>query len=198
MAVINKTSNISVLSLQSVAANSVVISGIQDVSTKLAATLFIWWGRRAATAAGAGTNIRIEASAKDSGDDSWSTLYQFTTSFAAVEAEAVSGAVNAGTNVIPVASTANLTIGDYIYIDNTTIANSEWHRIKSIVTNTSVTLEDNLTNAQTGATLYDGAEYYNAQLDLAAIKRLRLVVDGASFTQAHAIKAIMVTGDSIG
>lgn len=198
MATITKTAGTSVLSLQSNAASTVLLSSAQDVSTKLAATIYIWFGRRSATAAGAGCNIRIEGSAESSGDKSWGTLVTYTTTFAACEAEAVSGTVNSGQKVITVASTSNLTIGDYIYVDNGTIGNSEWCRIKSLVTNTSVTVEDDLANAQTSSTIYDSAESYVAQLDLTAITRLRVVVDGASFTQAHAVKVLMVTGDSIG
>lgn len=197
MAVINKTAGTSILSLQSVAASTVLISSVQDVSTKLAATIFIWFGRRSATAAGAGVNFRIEASGESSGDKSWMALYTFTSGFAACESEAVSGTVSAAATVITVASTTNLTIGDYIYIDNGTIANSEWQRIKSVSANTSVTIEDALANAQTSSTLYDSAEQYVAQLDLTGISRIRIVADGASFTQSFAVKALMVSGDSI-
>lgn len=114
-----------------------------------------------------------------------------------MEAEAVSGVVAAGTNVITVASTTNLAAGDLIYIDNTTIANSEWGRIKSIVLNTSVTIEDNLVNAQTDATLYDTAEIYNAVAIPEGAIRIRCVVDGSLFTQAFAVEAIYSTIDGI-
>jgi len=198
MANITKTVGTSVISLQSVAASSVLISSAVSIASKLAATLFIHFGRRSATAAGAGVNIRIEGSSKSSGDGHWYPLAVLTTQFAACESEAVSGTVLSAQNVITVASTTNLSAGDIIYIDNGTIANSEWHRIKSIVTNTSVTVEDNLVNAQTGATVYDSAEMYAIQLDLSALSRLRIVVDGSLFTQAFAIEADMITADSIG
>ena len=110
----------------------------------------------------------------------------------------MSGTVSAGTNIITVASTTNLVAGDIIFIDNTTIGNSEWGRIKSIVANTSVTIEDNLANAQTGATIYDQAEMYAAQFDLTAVTRIRVVADGRNTGQAVAAEVFMVTGDSIG
>jgi hypothetical protein len=198
MATITKTQGTSLLSLQSVASNTVVISSAQDVSTKLAATVFIHFGRRAATALTEGMEFRVEASSKSSGDGHWYPLAVFKTAIAASETEAVSGTVSSGTNVITVASTTNLVAGDLIYIDNGTIANSEWGRIKSIATNTSVTIEDNLVNAQTSSTIYDQAEFFAAQLDLTAVGRLRLVVDGRNTGQAVAVEAHMVTGDSIG
>ena len=198
MATFSKTQGTSVLSLQSVAANGVVISSAIDVSTKIAASIFIHFGRRAATASTAGARLRIEASSKSSADGHWYPLAMFETNFAAVEAEAVSGTVNAGTNIITVASTSNLAANDIIFIDNGTIANSEWGRIKSVVTNTSVTIEDNLVNAQTSATLYDGAEMYVANLRLESVGRIRVVVDGSSFTQAFAVEAHIITTDAIG
>lgn len=197
MASLLKTQGTTLLALQSVASNTVVISSVQDVSTKLAAMVGIHFGRRAATALTEGVELRIEASMKSSGDGQWFPLASFKTATAAAEAEAVSGTVSAGTNVITVASTTNLIAGDLIYIDNGTIANSEWGRVKAISTNTSVTIEDNLANAQTGSTLYDQAEFYIAQFDLSAVGRIRFVVDARNSGQAVAVEAFMVTGDSI-
>ena len=200
MASITKTAGTSLLSLQSVSASSVVQGSAVDVSTKLGGTVFIHFGRQSATAAGAGANIRIEASSRSSGDIHWFPLAIFTTGFAAASDEAVSGTEAAGQTVISVASTTGLAAGDIIFFNNGTIGNSEWHRIKSIVTNTSITIEETngLTNAQTGATIYDSAEFFVAQLDFTGVTRVRAVADGASFTQAFAIEIEMVTGDSIG
>lgn len=199
MATYGKTANAgNLLALQSVAASSVAVGSAVDVSTKLGGLIYVRFGRRSATAAGAGANIRLEVSYAASGDNTWFPFAQFTTAFAACEPEAVSGTVSAGTNVITVASTTNLTAGDLIYIDNGTIANSEWGRIKSIVSNTSVTIEDNLVNAQTGATLYDSAEIYPPVAIPEGAIRIRAVDDGSLFTQAHAIQVVYTTIDSIG
>jgi hypothetical protein len=173
LADITKTVGTSVISLQSVAASTVLVSSTVSTANKLAATFFVHFGRRSATAAGAGVNIRIEASSKSSGEGHWYPVVILTT---------------------------NLTAGDIIFIDNTTIGNSEWHRIKTISANTSVTLEDNLVNAQSSgaATIYDSAEIYPPiTIDLTSISRIRVVADGASFTQAFAIEVDMITGDSI-
>jgi hypothetical protein len=197
MASLSKTQGVSLLALQSVASNTVVISSAVDVSTKLAATVGIHFGRRATTALTAGMIFRIEGSMKSSGDGFWFPLAEFSTAIATAESEAVSGTVSSGTNVITVASTTNYLAGDLVYIDNGTIANSEWGRVKSIVGNTSITIEDNLVNAQTGATIYDQAEFIVAQIDLTAIGRIRLVCDGKSTGQATAVQAYMVTCDAI-
>jgi hypothetical protein len=192
-----KTASVSVVALQSVAASTVLKSSEVDVSTKHEATFYVRFGRRAVTAAGAGANIRIESSAETSGDGKWNPDTIITTNFAAVEGEAVNGTCASGQAVVPVASTTNLTAGDVIFIDNPTIGNSEWGRIKSISANVSVTLEDNLINAQTGSTLYDAAEIYPPiTIPLQSRVRLRVVDDGSLFTQAHAIEIDMVTLDS--
>src|SRR3990167_6629810 len=183
MATYTKTVQTALLAIQSLAASSVVISSAFDVSGKLGGLIQVRFGRRAATAAGAGANIRLESSSAASGDNTWFPFATFTTAFAAVADEAVSGTVSAGTNVITVASTTGLAAGDIIFIDNTTIANSEWGRIKSIVANTSVTIEDNLVNAQTGSTIYDSAEIYASVSIPEGAVRIRAVVDGSLYTQ---------------
>jgi hypothetical protein len=196
MASFTKTPQTALLALQSVAASSVVISSAFDVSGKIGALIQARFGRRSATAAGAGINLRIESSKATSGDNSWFPIATLTSGFGACEAEAVNGTVSSGTNVITVASTTNLAAGDLIFIDNGTIANSEWGRIKSVVNNTSVTIEDNLVNAQTGSTLYDTAEIY-APIEIpSGCVRIRVVDDASLFTQAHAIEVNLITVDS--
>jgi hypothetical protein len=198
MATYSKTASAgSLLSLQSVAASSVVVGSAVDVSGKLGGLVYVRFGRRSATAAGAGANIRLEASYAASGDNTWFPFFVYTTAFAACEAEAVTGTVAAGATVITVASTTNLAAGDLIFIDNGTIGNSEWARIKSIVTNTSVTVEDALVNAATSCTMYDAAEIAAPVAIPEGAIRIRAVDDGSLFTQAHAIQVLYTTIDSI-
>lgn len=197
MATYSKTQGTSVLSLQSVASAAVLISSAIDVSSVIAATMFIHFGRRAASALTAGVQFRVEASSKSSGDGHWYPLFTYTSDIAAASDEAVSGTVNAGTNVITVASTTGFTAGDLIYIDNGTIGNSEWGRVKSISTNVSITIEDNLVNAQTCATMYDQAQIFRpVDINCRAIGRLRLVVDNTASGQAVAVEAHIVTATS--
>ncbi|MDB5349180.1 MAG: hypothetical protein JWN86_427 [Planctomycetota bacterium] len=193
MAVLSKTDGITLLALQSVASNTVVLGTAVDVSSKFAASIGIHFGRRIATALTAVANFRLEVSMKSSEDGQWFTIPLPSSDFAAVTAQAVSGTVSSGTNVITVAATAGFVAGTLIYIDN-----SEWGRVKSIVLNTSITIEDNLVNAQTGSTIYSGANIFNlVQVDLAAVKRIRLVADCSGTGQATAVEAFMFTGDSI-
>lgn len=195
---LSKTQSTSVLSLQSVSSNTVVISSAIDTTTKFAVTMFIHFGRRSATALTTGVIFRIEASAKSSGDGHWFPVATFQTRVAAITAQSVNGTCNSGQNVIAMTSTSGETVADIVYIDNGTIANSEWGRVKVVTTNTSITIEDNLVNAQTGATVYPSAEMFSALIDCTAIGRLRLVVDASGTGQSVAVEAELVSSDSIG
>lgn len=200
MASPSKTQGTSVLSLQSVATANVVASSAVDVSTKFAGTMMIHFGRRATAALTAAVIFRIEASAKSSGDGFWFPLYQWSSQTVAANSITPSGTNASGQNVITTTTTAGA-IGDLVYIDNTTIANSEFQRVKAISANTSITLEDNLANAQNNgsATVYNKAEWWAIPLDLSAIGRIRLVVDTASGPSGQniAVEAFVVTEDSV-
>jgi hypothetical protein len=198
MAAPTKTIQSALITLQEIAAATVIIGSELDVSSKFAVQVFIHFGRLATTALTVGVNFRLEGSAKASGDGHWFPLFLVTTDIATAETEAVSGTVAAGQNVITVAATANLAAGDIIYLDNGTVANSEWGRIKSIVANTSVTIEDNLVNAQTSSTIYDQGQIITALVDLGAVKRIRMVVDNSGSGQAIAAEVEAITLDSIG
>lgn len=201
MATPSKTQATSLVALQSLASGSVLVSNVVDVSTKFAGMAYVHFGRRATTALTAGCSFRIEASAKSSGDGFWFPLYTWSSQVAAALSMTVTGTNNAGQNVLQATTTPAYVAGDLIYIDNTTIANSEFQRIKVVTTNTSVTLEDNLTNAQNNpaATTFNKAEWWGVPLDLSGVGRVRLVVDAASGPtgQNVAVEAFLTTLDSV-
>ena len=194
-----KTPQTALLALQTVAASTVVKTASPlNVSTFLAAALYIRFGREAATAAGAGVNIRIEGSPDTSGDEHWNILGQYTTQFAACSDDTVSGTASIGATTVTLTSITGFAVGDVIFFLNGTIGQSEWHRIKG-VSGAVITLEDPLTYAQTGSSVYDSAEIFPVmQVDLNGVMRIRAVSDGALFTQAHAVEVLLVTTDSIG
>ena len=196
---LTKTAGTTLLALQSVASNTVIVGSTVSVATTLYASVFIRIGRRIATALTVGAQVRIEASSASSGDRDWYPLFTYVSQIAAASDEAVNGVCAAGQAVVPMAATAGFTAGDVVFIDNGTIGNSEWGRVKSISANASVTLIDNLVNAQTGATVYDSAEILpGISLDVSAVTRLRAVADFSQTGQAVAVEVMMVTGDSIG
>lgn len=196
MGAFSKSRQTALAAIQSVSASSVLISSEFDMSTKLGGNLQIRFGRTSATAAGAGVNIRCELSSESSGNNSWFPFAIIPTAFAACEAEALTGTVSSGQKVLTLASTTNLTAGDLIFIKNSTFANSEWARIKSIVSNTSVTIEDNLVNTQTSSTVYDLAEIFPVINIPESAMRIRVVFDGSLFTQEFAVHCGLITINS--
>src|ERR1035437_8884818 len=71
MVSIQKTASSSILAVQTVTSNTVAISSVQSLLTKLAATVFIHFGRAATTALTEGAELRVEASSQASGDGFW-------------------------------------------------------------------------------------------------------------------------------
>ena len=193
-----KTVGTSVLALQSVASGAVVFSSAIDVSTAFAARLFLWFGRRAATALTIPCRFRLEASSHANADGHWIPIWEQSSATVLAADEAVNGACASGQAEIPMASTTSFADDDLIFIDNGTIANSEWHRILLVHTNVHVTVEENLVNTQTGSTVYNKAELYNVPIDLTTVKRLRLVIDNSGTGQAVAVRAELNTFDTIG
>lgn len=196
MATFSKTLG-TLYALASTAASSVSLGSALDVSTAMGGLVYVRFGRRAATAAGAGANIRLEASHSASADNSWYPFAVFTTAFAAASDQAVNGVVAAGATAITVTDTTGFTAGDLIFIDNGTIGNSEWARIKTISGGVSVTVEDALVNAATSCTIYDSAEIYAPVAIPEGAYRIRCVVDASLFTQACAVEARYSTIDGI-
>tara|TARA_B100000941_G_C28408630_1_gene502148 strand:+ start:19 stop:618 length:600 start_codon:yes stop_codon:yes gene_type:complete len=198
MATVSKTQGISLINLQELSANQVLKSASQDVSTKLAATIFIHFALiDPAGSLSSGVQFRIEASANSSGNDQWFPLVNYTTFTAAPASEAVSGTVTSGVTIVPVGSTTDLNVGDIVFFKNSTIGNSEWGRIRSVSTDASITLIDALTNTQTGSTIYDLSEMFTAPIDLTAIGRIRVVADASNTSRNTVVQVKMVTGDSI-
>lgn len=166
------------------AASTIVVGDALDVSKLNEGIIDILFGRTAVTAAGAGV-IYLPQYSLDSSGNHWKDMHPgLVTQFAACESEAVTGTVNAGATVVTMGSTTNLLAGEWIYIKNGTLSNSEWRRIKSVSASTSVTVTDALDNAQTSSTVYDLAEHFCLWVNLRSIKRIRLIADGSLFTQA--------------
>lgn len=199
MATITKTAAVAVLAHTAITHPNYVIGSAQDVSTKLAATLHLFHSSVEATANTNPGSFYVQVSGKTSGDDSWTTAAQFTASVVTDNTEAVTGTEAAGATVIECASTTGYTAALGIYFKNGTLANSEWGTIGSVVTNTSVTMIDAITNAQTGATMHNNSDVFICQLDLTAVVRLRVIFVHVGAVGADCdVKGLLVTGDSIG
>ncbi|MFZ7154014.1 MAG: hypothetical protein ACO1HP_09575 [Bacteroidota bacterium] len=177
--------------IENVSASTLWVSDAVDVSRIEEAVLDILFGRTATTAAGAGVIYKPQYSPDASGNN-WRDLHPgLVTQFAACESEAVTGTVNAGATALTMSSTTNLLTGEWIYVKNGTLDNSEWRIIKSVNASVSVVV-DALDNAQTSSTVYDLAEHFSLWMNLRSVRRIRVVADGSLFTQAfdHLINLI--------
>jgi hypothetical protein len=198
MAIVTKTGSIALLPLQSIGSGSTITGTPLDVSTRFSAFLVIHFGRRTATALTAPVDVRVEGSTDTAGDKNWGVLHQFRSVVTVAESKPVSGTVLSGQKVITLANTTGLSLDGFVYIDNATIASSQFGRIAAIATNVSITLEDNLANNQTGSTVYSLAEMSNPQIDLSNIMRVRAVAANRNSDQPVAVEVTMSSGDSIG
>jgi hypothetical protein len=169
------------LDLQTVATGGIVKAEV-DVAAAVEVSFLIRLGRKATTALTGNVRVWIGGSHASSGDAAWVPIgADFLMDVATAEAEAVSGTVSAGATIITLASTTNLTEGEWVFILNATLALSEWGRIRKVTTNTSIELVDALVNAQTGSTVYDLAAVWQVSVPEAlGYERLRVVVSNAS------------------
>jgi hypothetical protein len=194
-----KTAGTQILALQNVATGAVLLSAAIDVSVKFAAMVCVHVGRTNNSAPTTALQVRIEASAKEDPNEAgfWFPLAIFTSSINAITSQAVNGTCNSGQAVVPMASTTGETLSDLVYVKNSTIANGEFGVVKIITSNVSVTIEDNLVNAQTGSTVYPNAQRFAASLDLSAVKRLRVVANNNNGGVGFDVDAYMVTLDTV-
>lgn len=192
-----KTIQSELQAITNVASGAQSISSTLDVSTVLAAEIYVDISPEATNTPG--TEIRIETSQKASGNDTWVPITGTVSTTATVNSNAVDGTENAGATVIEEATTTGLALNQYIFFKNSTIGNSEWGRLVALSASTSFTLQDGLTNAQTGSTWYNRGERFVFFIDCSAIKRLRVVCNNnyGSSTVAVNWRCAVTTLDSI-
>ena len=183
--------------ITNVAASAQSISDVLDVSGKFETTVFIDISPQATNVPG--TQIRIEASQAASGNDTWVPVSEFLSTADGVNSHAVDGTEAIGQTVIEESTTTGLARNQYVFFKNGTVGNSEWARVVSTVTSTSFTIQDGLTNAQTGATWYNMAERFVANVP-AAFLRLRVVLNNNYGASAVIVnwRCTATTLDSIG
>jgi hypothetical protein len=201
MANITKTAGIAVLAHTAVTHPDTVKGSAQDVSTKLAATILMFHSSVEVTANTNPGRFLVQMSGAASGDEDWATVAQFDATISTADTEAMTATEPIGETVLAVASTTGFLAHDLLYIQDTgTLADSEWARCQEIVTNTSINLLDGLTTQKDSAdVIWNDADVFVCQVDLTSITRLRVVFqhEGAVGANCH-VRALMVTGDSIG
>jgi hypothetical protein len=192
---LTKTGQTTLYAIASTASNAITVGSTLDVSTYYGAMIRIRMGRGTATAFTASPIFRLEGSGVASGSvaaNDWVTLSAVSPNVGAtIGSQAVSGTSSAGDGTLLLAAGTNFAADNFIFIHNTTIANSEWKHVTSI-SSATLTLQDNLVRAQTSATARNQAEEFSLVVDLTGVNSLRLVVDGATGTgQAVIVEAVI-------
>ena len=94
-----------------------------------------------------------------------------------------------GETTLAVASTTGFAVDDVLYIqDTTTLADSEWARLKTFVANTNIQLIDGLTVQKDSAdVIWNDARVWVVPLDLNGIESYRVVWthEGATGANGH-------------
>ncbi len=141
----------------------------------------------------------------DAGDgtvnEHWITLYELVARGTTPDSEAMTATEPIGETVLACASTTGFTVaaGDSdLYIQHTTLANSEWAKLRTFASNTSITLIDGLTVQQTNTSvIWNDSSTWVIWLDLNACESFRVVWthEGGTGANGH-VKALAITYDS--
>lgn len=154
-----------------------VVGTAVDCSTWISAQITAWLANIETTVNATGVAFILQGSIETSGND-WFDLVRFTGSTTAAETEALTATEPIGETVLAMAATANLTVGDIIYVkDETGVAESEWGEIVAVATNASITLMDGLiTEKVANDDVYDQAQRFSALVLCDGLKRIRACV----------------------
>ena len=175
----------------SVAASSQAASTILSMAGIKKALIFIDHGRAATAAFGTqGTEYRVEASQRATGDGTWRAMTTVVAGSTAALAVSASADVAAGSTTITVDSGTSIPArGDIVFWANTvSAASSEWMRVTSVSGTASFVIQDGLDYGQDSDTsIYTQAEQWALVVDVEAITRLRVVVNNNASGTTQAI-----------
>jgi hypothetical protein len=197
-----KTDSVEVLAHQAATHPTTIVGSAIDCRTKIAATVFLYHGYVEATADTNPGKFLVQVR-PDAGDgavlEHWITVAELPAAGTTPDTEAMTATEPAAETVLAVASTAGFAVEDELYIqDTTTVADSEWAKLRTLATNTSLTLIDGLTNQKDSAdVIWNDARKWVVPLDLNGVESFRVVWthEGATGANGH-VKALAITHDS--
>lgn len=178
----SKTQDQTLVAWQDIATANVVVGSALDVSLAFAAAIAIRIARRSGTAFSLGSpTVRLEGSNKSSGNDQWIPLFPVTPAVgSSIVNTTLNGAVSAGASSFVVTANTNIGAGDVLFLGDSSTANYELVRVKS-VSGTTITPEENVTFAHANAAIVtDQAEVFFPAIDLAPYGRVRAVIENYS------------------
>lgn len=143
------------------------------------------------TANATGVMVRIQGSLETSGDDAWFDLLSFDGSTTAAETEALTATEPVAETAIACASTTNLVVDDYIYLqDASVVADGEWHKIVKVTTNTSITIDYGLAVQKDSSDfIWTEADVFKVLVDCSGLKRVNVLVvhEAATGSNLHVL-----------
>jgi len=143
------------------------------------------------TANATGAMVWIQGSFETSGDDAWLDLITFDGTKTAAETEAMTATEPVGETVLACASTTNLVVGDWIYVqDASVVGDGEWHKIVKVITNTSITIAYGLANEKDSSDfIWTEADVFTAQINCEGLKRINVLVvhEAATGSNLHVL-----------
>lgn len=197
-----KTDSVEVLSHQAATHPTTIVGSAIDCRTKRGATVFLYHGYVEATA---DTNpgkflVQVRPDAGDgTATEHWITVVELAAKGTTPDTEAMTATEPVAETTLAVASTSGFAVEDELYIQDTgTLADSEWAKCKTLVTNTNIQLVDGLTNQKDSAdVIWNDASKWIVPIDLNGVESFRVVWihEGATGANGH-IKALAITHDS--
>ncbi len=137
-----------------------------------------------AATAHTGTQFIIQGSSALTGDENWADLIWWTELIGTCNPEpSTANPAAIGTTVFTVASTTGYVVADvampWIALQDLTLANSELLLLKSIVTNTSLTMLDGSTRQHANTAIFGNIAFskMSAPLDTRDLTRLRVIAN---------------------
>lgn len=167
------------LTAQTIAASTNVLSSTVSVSGIGKVTIFIDHARAATAAFGTnGTEYRVELSEQATGNDTWSPIASVVCASAVCNSAAASSNCAAGTTLITITSGTAMPTDDYIVFTSGTI---EWVKSTIATGTASFNVLDATTYGHASATgIFSGGEKIIATVDVSAATRMRVVVNNTN------------------
>lgn len=177
-----------------------MIEGTQDIVTSyLEGTIKVKIANVETAANVTGVHVWIMGSFEESGDDAWFDLLALQGGIVAAETEALTATEPVAETVIACASTTNLVVADWIYIqDVSVVADGEWHKIVAVDTNASITINHGLAVQKDSSDfIWTEAEVFVYHVLCTGLKRITVLVvhEAATGSNLHVLAEALFATD---
>lgn len=197
MANITKAVQSLLLNNASIGSVQCVVSSTLNVNTALAAAFGIKVGHIGGQPFAPGWPvIRIEASHKDTGNDAFIPVYEYTPNPATSVSNTTINTVTAGDAVINVSSDTGFVAGDICLLSDNT--NFEFVRVVNVSGTGNIYVEVGTKNSYASGTISNAAEMVFPHISLLPYKRVRAVFNQAGNNTEACVEVSCDTADSIG